>query len=230
MEERNSTLDKLRQWMYYIIIGIISFISLVFLPMIGTQVGLGWNIPDTTVGWIVWTATKLAVATINIMIFHSFMCQGKLNIKDDPNYIEAKQILQQIKIKQYIPRSPKKWNTQEYGKKGTIIFVTSALAVIAFTQALLTFDWVSMLSYLFTIIMGLIFGVMQMKKAEEYWTDEFWKYAHMVKEEQDEREIQEAMEMAQERSTEQTDDSIPVDSGTDILEPMPDRRDTSDPN
>lgn len=175
-------MDKVKQWMYYFIVGIVSFVALVFLPMIGTEVGLGWSVPDTTVGWIVWATIKALVASLNVTIFHSFMQQAKLNVRDNPRYREANEILSRVKIKKYIPKSPKKWNTEQYGKKGVTLFISTAFATIALTQAILTFDWVSMLSYLFTIIMGLVFGVLQMKTAEEYWTDEFWKYAKMVEE------------------------------------------------
>lgn len=78
-----------------------------------------------------------------------------------------------------LPKSPHKWVSQQYGKKGTTIFLTTALSSIALTQAILSFDYVSMLTYLFTIIMGLIFGVLQMKTAEDYWTDEYLQYALM---------------------------------------------------
>lgn len=190
VEVKEKAIDKVRQWMYYFIIGIISFVALVFLPMIGSTIGLGWNLPNTTVGWVVWVAVKLIIATINILIFHSFMCQAKLNVKTDPKFVEANDILGKVKLKKYLPRNPAKWNAQQYGRKGTIIFFTSALTVIALTQAMLTFDWMSMLTYLFTIVMGLIFGILQMKSAEDYWTDEYWKYAMMIKEnhEQEERE------------------------------------------
>lgn len=175
-------MDKIKQWMYYFIIGIVSLVALVFLPMIGSEVGLAWSIPNTTVGWIVWVAIKLIVASINVLIFHSFMQQAKLNVKNDDHYKEANLILGRVKIKNYVPRSPAKWNAQQYGKKGTTIFITTTLATVALTQAILTFDWVSMLTYLFAIIMALILGVLQMKKAEEYWTEEFWKYAKLIEE------------------------------------------------
>lgn len=174
-------MDKLRQWMYYFIIGIISLIALCFLPMIGSTVGLNWNTPNTTVGWIVWTVVKLIVAMLNVLIFHCFMLQAKLNVKDNKKYIEAQQILQVNINKEFIPRSPTEWNRLQYGQKGVVIFVTTALSTIALTQALLTFDWMAMLTYLFTIIMGLIFGVLQMRSAEDYWTDEFWQYAQKIK-------------------------------------------------
>lgn len=218
--EGSVAVDKIKQWMYYFIIGIISLIALTFLPMIGSTVGLGWNIPNTMVGWIVWVAVKIIVAVINVLIFHSFMCQAKLNVKDNKKYKEANEILGKIKVKNFIPRSPKKWNTQQYTKKGTIIFITTALATVALTQAILTFDWIAMLTYLFTIIMGLIFGVLQMKSAEEYWTDEFWKYAIMVKEQQEEaeRKTKEELALAQENSNKQANVCFRDDSRSNLLE------------
>ena len=170
-------MDKIKQSLYYIIIGVVSFIALVFLPMIGSTVGLGWNIPDTVVGWIVWVGSKLIVSTLNVLIFHCFMCQAKINIKDNENYLRAREILTDVNLREIKPRSPGKWKAEQYGKKGVTIFITSSLAVVALTQAVLTFDYISMLTYLFTIIMGLIFGILQMKTAEEYWTREYLEYA-----------------------------------------------------
>ena len=183
-EQPASPLDQIRQWMYYFIIAIISFIALAFLPMLGGTVGLGWNLPNTPAGWIVWTVMKLIVATLNLLIFYSFMQQGKLNVKNHPNYIEAQEILQSLHVKNELPRSPKKWNGQQYGKKGIMIFLSTALATIALTQAILAFNWVEMLTYLFTIIMGIIFGILQMKNAEDYWREEYLRYAHLKRDEQ----------------------------------------------
>lgn len=174
-------MDKVKQWLYYFIIGIVSMIALCFLPMIGSNVGIGWNLPDTEVGWIVWVTVKVMVAVLNVLIFHCFMMQAKINAKDNEKYKEALEILRLTKRKEYTPRSPSSWNKQQYGQKGVTLFITTALSTVALTQAMLTFDWMSMLTYLFTIIMGLIFGVMQMETAEEYWTDEFWQYAQEVK-------------------------------------------------
>lgn len=175
-------MDKIKQWMYYFIIGIVSLIALCFLPMIGSDIGLDWNLPNTTVGWIVWVTIKFIVAVLNVLIFHCFMLQAKLNNKDNAKYQEAREILRMTNKKDFMPRSPSSWNKQQYGQKGVVIFVTTALSTIALTQAMLTFDWMAMLTYLFTIVMGLLFGVMQMKTAEDYWTDEFWQYAKSIKE------------------------------------------------
>lgn len=188
IDQPNSPIDHVRQWMYYFIIAIISFVALIFLPMLGGTVGLGWNLPNTAAGWTVWVVMKVIVATLNLLIFYSFMQQGKLNVKNNPDYIEAQEILQKIHVKNAQPRSPEKWNGQQYGKKGVTIFLSTALATVALTQAILSFNWVEMLTYLFTIIMGIIFGVLQMKTAEDYWKDEYYRYALMKKEEREEEE------------------------------------------
>lgn len=187
-EIRRSPLDSVRQWMYYFIIGIISFVALVFLPMLGTSVGLGWAIPDTAAGWTVWIVMKLIVATLNVLIFYSFMQQGKLNVKDDPNYIKAQSILVKVRVKNVQPRSPAKWNGQQYGKKGVTIFLSTGLATVAFTNAVLAFNLVDLLTYLFAIVMGIIFGILQMKNAEEYWREEYLRYAYMKKDEWEKEE------------------------------------------
>ena len=180
----NEAREKAKQNMFYILIGIISFISVAFLPMVGSTVGLGWKLPDTPTGWIVWAISRLIIATINVLIFYSFMEQAKLNVAKDPHYIEATEILLKAKKADHTPRSPRKWQALQYGKRGTKIFISSALSVVALGQAILSFDWVSMLAFIFTIAMGIVFGVLQMKKAEAYWTDEFYRYALMIKEEE----------------------------------------------
>ena len=170
-------MDRLKQWLYYLLIGVISFISLVFLPMVGSTADMDWNLPTTSSGWVVWIITKLIVSILNVLLFHCFMEQAKLNIKDNERYKEAFNKLYKVAGKIYRPRSPKEWNKRQYLTKAVTIFVFTALSTIALTQAILTFDYMSLLSYLFTIILGVVFGVIQMKKAELYWTTEFCDFA-----------------------------------------------------
>lgn len=170
-------MDKIRQCLYYFLIGTISLIALCFLPFLGSEVGLNWNVPGTTAGWIVWASTKVIISTLNVLIFHCFMQQGQLNVINDERYKKALDILLKQKEKGHDPKSPSKFLGNEYGKKGVFIFLFTALGTIALTQAILTFDWVSLITYIFTIIMGIVFGILQMKKAEWYWTEEFLRYA-----------------------------------------------------
>lgn len=201
MDEISTVKIKARQNIYYIIIGIISFITVAFLPMVGSTVGLQWKLPDTTVGWIVWAVTRLVISTINVLLFYSFMEQAKLNVKDNERYKEANEILLKSKKKEHEPKSPSKWQAEQYGRKATKIFLGSAMSVVAFGQAILSYDWVSMLAYIFTLAMGLIFGVMQMKKAEIYWTTEYYAYA-LKKQESELEEKQEECLQSETKSLE----------------------------
>lgn len=179
----NDVINKAKLYTYYIIIGVVSLIALVFLPMIGSTADMGFKVPDSAVGWVVWIFTRIIVAALNMLIFYCFMEQAKVNVKDDPGYKEALQVLADTvsNNKERAPRSPEKWQAQQYSRKGVFIFTATLLGTVALTQAILTFDWVTMLTYLFTIIMGIIFGVVQMKSAELYWTTEFVRYADYVK-------------------------------------------------
>lgn len=212
-QEDDSIRQTLKQGMYYIIIAVISLISVVFLPMVGTTLGLGWKLPDTTAGWVVWGVSRAIVATINVLLFHSFMEQAKLNVKDNEHYKEARDILVKVKKKERKPKSPAQWNAAQYGKKGTSIFLSSAMSVVAIGQAVLSYEWATALAYLFTLGMGIIFGIMQMKKAETYWTTEYYEYALMRKRMEEEQQIAEQSEQTQkteENAVTTTEEQIPV--------------------
>jgi hypothetical protein len=174
-------IHKIREYKNYGIIAASSIFAVFFLPMLGSVGIPGWNLPTTVVGWVVWIITKLLVAGLNMILFHSFMEQGEVNVKDNPYYIEANEILRRYGlITTANPRDPYTWKHAEYKNKGVAIIITSLLGAIGLTQAILTFNWLDMLSYMFTVAMGIIFGLLQMDKAETYWTTEYWQYAKNI--------------------------------------------------
>lgn len=177
-------MNKWSQYMYYAIIAVLSVIMLVFLPMLGTEIGLQWEVPDTKAGWIVWVLAKLSSAGFNVMIFHCFNLQGLQNIKKNPDYIAAREILVSTKGKLTDdPRSPAQYNRDIYLKKGISIFLTTLLGAIGLGQAILTFDPLQFIIQLVSLAVGLIFGFLQMRATEEYYTQEYFDYAKKVKEE-----------------------------------------------
>lgn len=68
-----------------------------------------------------------------------------------------------------------------------------------------------MLTYLFTVVFGLIFGWMTMNNVEEYWTDTYYRRYKRDK-------AQEDMELAERERIKQENDSASADSGNDILD------------
>lgn len=180
MENNSNSCFKnpiLQQYSNYVIITISSILALIFFPMLGSEIGMGFILPNTTAGWIVFVATKICVGLLNLVIFHSFIQQAKINASSHPNYIKAINILRESRDKEYIPMSPKQFYRKEYGVKGTTIFITSILSAIALSQAILTFDITTFLTYLFTVIAGIIAGALEMQKCYEWNTSSLLDYA-----------------------------------------------------
>lgn len=206
---------KWTNYLYYILIGILSFISLVFLPMIGSELGMSFNFPTTAAGWFVYITSQLITAVINVLIFHSFIKQSKLNIKDNENYKKAVEILRANRSKTYVPRSLSQLNKREYGVKGITIFLGSILATVALGEAILTYNYVKLLTYIFVVSMGIIFGVLEMKKYEEYYVGEYLDYAEMVERERQVKEVEQYLE----RVVEEVQEDLP-DETNDFADPV----------
>lgn len=81
------------------------------------------------------------------------------------------------------------------------IFFGTALATVALTQAILTYDYVAMLTYLFTIGLGIVFGILQMKNVELYLTTEMYEYALMKEKENDKDKQRQDLEKSTGTST-----------------------------
>lgn len=187
-EDRQGTrkiLDAInKQYLYYVIIGIFTFIVLVFMPMLGSSIDGGLKLPQGKGAWVMFVITRVFIAVTNIIIFYSFMQQAKLNVRNNKEYIEANEILLRVKNKrERKPMSPKKWETSQYLKKGTTIALGTVFALFSLSQAILTYKYTDLISYVLLIFLATVFGIFQMKKAEIYWTTEYYRYAKMVEEE-----------------------------------------------
>lgn len=164
----------------YVIIALLSILAVFFLPFLGTTVGLEWNIPNTTAGWIVYVVTKLCIVIINMLIFDQFMKRAKINVKDNPWFKKAEEILVE-KDDTEEPILPAEYYINKmYRSKMITTVVFTILGVIGFSNAVLTFDWVSMLTYIFTILIALVFGWISMAEAEQVWIEKHYKYAKKV--------------------------------------------------
>lgn len=188
MQQDNFTLipdlvwEKLNQNFYYLIAAGASVVALFVLPLMGSTAGLKLNLPDTTAGWVVFGITRLAVAVLNMLLFHCFVQQGRINILKDERYVRAREkglklsldTIREAENRQ--PRSPKQYYKEIYGKKSIMVFAASLLSAVALSQAVLTFDWISMITYFTTILCGVVCGILQMKDTENFWTIEYNQY------------------------------------------------------
>lgn len=169
--------DQLNQHVYYVLIFLLSAIALFVAPLFGSNLGLTIAFPQTKAAWVVYITVKLFVALINVLLFHCFVRQAKLNVKDDPRFIEAQTIMGKLRQNIVHARSPHTYFGQLYRRKGSMIFATTLLSAVVLTNVILTWDLTSFITYATTVLMGLLFGVLKMKDVEVYWTEEYYVFA-----------------------------------------------------
>ena len=181
----NNTNVKIRQFMskylYSMLVALIVWIALVLMPMFNTDGMVGFQIPDSTLGRCAYFLIRGLVAVLVFMIFVLFDMQGKTNVLEDPKYLEAYNLLNTIENKEYVPISPAKYKAKTYGFKAVTLSVTTAVSACVIMEMVLTYNWSLLASYGLSILTALINGLIQMKKAEIYWTEEYLKYAHYAK-------------------------------------------------
>lgn len=188
--------QKLKQWVFYLIVFALSLTVLIVLPMIQTGGDQPYiDLPSTVGGWIEYLSVRIGVSAINLFIYICFLQQGKLNVINHPNYIKAQEMLNTAKVKELKPRSPKVFKARAYGGKSVSLMISSAIALVTFPPVVY-YDWRMALIYLMTISVAVCFGIYQMKVSEAYWSEEYLRYAIYVKErEQQESPNGEEMEV-----------------------------------
>ena len=169
---------KLSEYTNYIIITAACILMGFVPPMLGAVMGLGLNLPTTVAGWIVWTVLQVCNSVANCLMFYAFTAQGKDNIKQHPSYIKATELLRVNKIYKEISLiSPQEWERKGWFKKMAWMAVGTLLGGIALTQAVMAFDVVRFFTQIITIVFGILFGLFQMKKTEEMYSDYYLEYA-----------------------------------------------------
>ena len=169
--------EALRNNLYYVIIGVLSLLVLIVFPFLRSDFEAGWDFPTTSAGWFLFWFEKITVTGINLTIFTAFKKQGKLNILDNEMYKKAQELMNKVKAKVFKPLSPAQYQARSYGKKGTTLILTTVFSLVAITRMILKFDYLALISYGVTILLGIVFGVFAMKSDEVYWTNDYYYYA-----------------------------------------------------
>ena len=177
--------EKLRPYAYYIVIAILTLISTCFLPMIGSSADVSFEFPTTWDGWLVFFGGRIIISFINTTIFYCFISQAEVNVQKDPNYIEANERLNKVKVKKKkTPQNPKIFLRNQWIKKGIMLFFSTIGATFVFSNVILAFDLTMLLVYSFTVLVAVITGWLTMEKIQYYWTHEYLDYAKMIEEEE----------------------------------------------
>lgn len=188
VEARKEVRRVLNDSAYYIIIGLISMLSIfippLFMGCLSSDIGLAF--PKTVEGWILYLVMNISTAIANISLLILFKLQAKKNARNNDNFKKANEILNRLAGRKevFIPRSPARMDTMDYTKKVIAIVVSTFTASITLTSLILSFDWMTLLSCLVSIIITLCISWITMINNELYWTEEYLLYAQMVEKKQ----------------------------------------------
>lgn len=181
VEQQNQFREKARRYGYYLIICVLSLVSLVVIPFISGSLEDGdfsLYFPKTGPAWVVYWTLRVATVALNLAIFGLFKGQAKVNSQKHPNYIAAEEILHRH-YKKYVhdPRSPSKMAAETWIKKSVTITATTIASTVVISSLVLTFDTMTFLSIIVSVVTALIFSYITMRRDEIYWTDEYYQYA-----------------------------------------------------
>ena len=193
-EKSKARREAFKNYKNYGIIIVLTLVTVTVFPLLGTQVGMEANYPNTVAGWIVWSVIKIALCVDNIFIFQAFVDQAELNVQYEPRYIEAREIVRKYRIGKYNPMSPEDRRKKMFSKK-VIITVLTSLISVALTEAILKYNFADLIAYTISMLMAVVFGILSMADQEKYWIEEFYDYAITIKEEEEAKEKQKQAEI-----------------------------------
>lgn len=170
--------------LYYILIAGLSLLVLVVFPFLGSDFTAEFNLPQTAHAWMVYILTKVSITGVNLLIFHNFVQQARLNVRDNERYKKACESYYTAK-KEKAPRSPRRYFGSLYASRIPGVIASTVLGLIAFGDAILRLDYTALITYGITVVMAVVFGVLQMLKVMDYWIEEFPQYVETLTKKED---------------------------------------------
>lgn len=190
MMDKSSTIllkESINKYAYYIMILLIALLAVFVPPLCLGAISGDFRLafPDTPSAWAVWGIINGSSIIANISILVLFKLQAKKNCLEHPNYIKATKILDEVsKVNRvYIPRSPSRMDIDDYVKKVVFIILFTLGSFIAISNLIISFDILTLISTLISMITTLVVSWTSMINNEEYWTKEYLMYAEYMQEE-----------------------------------------------
>ena len=137
-----------------------------------------WHNPE----WYEWVFTIIS-EVLSITTFIGFSIQGKLNVKDDARKLEADKILGKLKIKETKPQSPKSFESKAYISKAIMVSITTVGTCMLVPVIAINFNIAMLMSLTISSMTSIVFGILNMKSFEDYYTHEYVRYAESKEEE-----------------------------------------------
>lgn len=204
--------EELKNKINFIVIGFTSFLAIALIPFLTSafnesndQEIIQQAFPDSTIGWIIWAIFRFMIVTINMCIFIAFVNQGKLNVKNNNDFVSSRNKWIEVQIykgkhskkgKKAVPLTPKQHYAKLYSEKGFALTIGSFASCFTITFMILQWDLATFIVIVLTVAFAVVFGFLQMAKEEYYWTNDFKviadiEYDKMKEEMNKEKEVSE---------------------------------------
>lgn len=188
---------------------ILSMVSMFLVPLLGSYVTGQTNFPQTTIEWIIYFTCAIAVSVCCLFIFLALFNQGKLNVKDEPEYLQAKDLhlknFKRMNGKDIIPVDPFKWEKQQKTRKGIYQTIGLFMGLLGLGLAVLTWNNSQFISATLSVVMAIAFGFVKMADVERMWTEGWLEWELYIEKCLDEKEKQAKFEVLESNMINNTD-------------------------
>lgn len=159
---------------------ILSLIAMFLVPLVGSYASGTTQFPQTITAWILYFTCAIAVSICSLMIYLALHNQGKLNVKDEEEYKQAKELhlknFERMNGKEIIPIDPFKWEKKQKTVKGIFQTLGIFFGLLGFGLGALCWNNSQFVSSTFSIILAIGFGLVHMGDVERMFTEGWLEY------------------------------------------------------
>lgn len=189
--------QKTRKWISDskngIAVFIISMIAMVLVPLLGSYVSGETQFPQTIPQWILYFTCAIAVSICSLMIYLALHNQGKMNVREEPEYLQAKELhlknFKRMNGKEIIPVDPFLWEKKQKTRKGILQTIGIFMGLLGFGLGALCWNNSQFISSTISIIFAFAFGLVHMGDVERMFTEGWLEYELYIEKQLNEQEM-----------------------------------------
>ena len=173
---------------------ILSMVAMFLVPLLGSYLTGKTQFPQTIPEWILYFACALAISICSLFIYLALFNQGKMNVKDEKEYIEAKELhlknFKRMNGKEVVPIDPFVWEKKQKTRKGIYQTIGIFMGLLGLGLAVISWNNSQFVSATLSVIMSIAFGLIKMGDVERMWTEGWLEYELYVEKKLDMEEEQ----------------------------------------
>lgn len=154
---------------------ILSLGAMFLVPLLGSYLTGKTKFPETIPEWILYFTCALAISICCLCIYLALFSQGKLNVKEEPEYLQAKELhLKNFKRqngKDVIPIDPFVWEKKQKRNKGIWQTIGLFCGLLGFGMAVIAWNNSQFISATISVVMSIAFGLVKMGDVERMFTE-----------------------------------------------------------